>query len=413
VSGIGAPRKRRRWIWWVVLAVVAVVVAAILLPKLFSSSNGQVTYTTAKVERTTLRAVVSGSGTLVVAGVTAVQPGITGEVKDLSVKLGDTVTPGQLLFRLVNSDLDAAVTRAEVSYEQAKQKVKQAEISLTQEQNALYSLEHPSSVGTEPPKAVDATAVSLQKQKVTLASMGVKSAKMDRGTAATALDQAQENADKRTVTAPVAGVITALSAQNGQALGSGSSNSQTSGGTGAAEISDMSTLRARVQVNEVDLVNVKLGQKATVQFDALPTGDASGTVSAIAPTGTNTQGVVTYDVDVTLDVIDARLKPGMSCTVEAVTETKENALAVPTSALRIDASTQQKYVQVVTGQTPKRTDVKTGIVVGTTTEIVSGLTEGQTVVSSSASTSSSASGTSGSDRGGPGGGMGAMFGGRD
>ncbi|HEX9093749.1 MAG TPA: efflux RND transporter periplasmic adaptor subunit [Coriobacteriia bacterium] len=407
------PRKRRRWIWWVVLGVVVLVVAAIVVPRLLSSSNGEATYATAKVERRTLTSTVSGSGNLAASGVTQVQPGITGTVEDLSVKLGDTVKAGQLLFRIVNADLDSAELRAEASYQQAKQQVQQAKNSLTQSKNSLYNAQHPSAMGTATP-AVDAKAVSLGKQQVTAAQLGVTSANRSLDSASLALKQARDNADKRTVSAPLGGVITSLSAVNGQSLSSGGSSASAagggSGGSGAAEISDLSTLRARVQVNEVDLVKVQLGQHAAVQFDALPGGDVSGTVSAISPTGTNTQGVVTYDVDVTLSAIDPRLKPNMSCTVEISIETKENALVVPTSAVKSDASTGKKYVSVVSadGLQFSNVEVSVGIAVGTSTEILTGLTEGQTVVTS---TASSTSGTTGGNQRGGMGGMGAMFGG--
>jgi RND family efflux transporter MFP subunit len=413
MSGVGAPRKRRRWIWWVVLGVVAVAVAAVVLPGLLTPASTTSTVTTGTVERRALTATVSGSGNLAVSSATQVQPGITGTVEDLSIKLGDTVTAGQTLFVLVNGDLDTAVTRAEAAYQQSKQQVQQANINLTKAQNDLYKLQHPSAPATGPVPPVDANAVNLAKQQVTAAQMGVTSAKLDQSSASQALKQAQDDADKRTVTAPVGGLVTVLNAQNGQSLSGGGSSStsaagSTSGSTGAVEISDLSTLRARVQVNEVDLVNIKIGQKANISFDSLPDADASGTVSAIAPTGTNTQGVVTYDVDLTLDTIDARLRPSMSCTADIVTETKGAALVVPTSALRTDTSTKKKYVFVVEGQNSARADVTTGLVVGTDTEILTGLTEGQTIVTSPATTSSS----SGSgNRSGPGGGMGAMFGG--
>jgi RND family efflux transporter MFP subunit len=413
VSATAAPKKRRRWVWWVILgAAVVVVAAAVALSGVLGGNSTDTSLLTATVTKTDLTATVSGSGSLVAEGVTQVDPGITGTVENLSVKLGDTVTAGQLLFRLVNDDLDNAVTRARSSYQQSKQQVQQAQISLTKAQSDLDKAEHPSSVGTAPPAPVDATAVKLAKQQVTLAQMGVTSAKLSQTSASEALAQAQDNADKRTVKAPVGGLVTALNAVNGQALGSGGSSSQSGGSSGgAAEISDLATLRASVQINEVDLVKVKLGQKATITYDALPDSSASGTVTAIAPKGTSTQGVVTYDVVVTLEKIDPRLRPNMSCTVEIVTETKAAALVVPTAAIKIDSTTNQKYVLVVSGRdgSTSKADVKTGLVVGTTTEILSGVTEGQTVVTSSSSSSSS----SGNNRSGPGGGMGAMFGGRD
>jgi macrolide-specific efflux system membrane fusion protein len=227
-----------------------------------------------------------------------------------------------------------------------------------------------------------------------------------------ALKQAEDTADKRTVTAPVGGLITVLNAQNGQSLSGGGSSGMSAGGsnsssTGAVEISDLGTLRARVKVNEVDLVKIKLGQKASVSFDALPAAAASGTVSAIAPTGTSTQGVVTYDVDVTLATIDARLRPNMSCTVDVVVDTKENALVVPTSALRTDATTKKKYVLLVTNQQSQQVDVTIGLVVGTTTEILTGLKEGDVIVTTSAASGTSTTGSGGGGRSG----IGAMMGG--
>lgn len=416
MSGAGVPKKRPRWIWWAVLAVVAAVIAAITLPRLFTSSTASTDYTTGTVTRTALTATVSGSGSLAVAGVTEVQPGITGTVEDLSVKLGDTVKAGQTLFTIVNPDLGAAVLRAEASYSQAKQQVQQAAVGVTQASNTLYNLQHPSSVGTGPAPAVDSRAVSLAKKQVTLAKLGVTSADLNLDSASTALKQARDTADKRTVTAPVDGLITVLSAQNGQSLtGSGSSGTSaagsTSGSTGAVEISDLGTLRARVQVNEVDLVKIKLGQKANVTYDALPNDSASGTVSAIAPTGTSTQGVVTYDVDITLDKIDSRLRPNMSCSVDIVVETKESALVVPTSALRTDSATKKKYVILLDGANATQADVTTGLVVGTNTEVLTGLKEGDTIVTSYATSTSSSTSSSSSNRSGGMGGIGAIMGG--
>ena len=135
--------------------------------------------------------------------------------------------------------------------------------------------------------------------------------------------------------------------------------------------------------------SIKLGQKANVSYDALPNDSASGTVSAIAPTGTSTQGVVTYDVDITLDKIDPRLRPNMSCSVDIVVETKESALVVPTSALRTDSTTKKKYVILLNGTNATQADVTTGLVVGTNTEILTGLKEGDTIVTSYATSTTS------------------------
>lgn len=414
MSGTGTPKKRRRWMWWAVLAVVVVAVAAIVVPML-TRGTAATTYTAATVERTTLNVTVSGSGNGVVADVTEVQPGITGTVKSLSVKLGDAVAKGEVLFKIVNADLDAAVTRAHNSLTQAKQQYSNAKTSVIQAEAAVYKAENPAPVGGVIPP-VDATAVTIAKQQLASAKLGRTAAAGSVTSARAALSQAQDNAAARTVTAPVGGVITVLNAVNGQSLsggGSGSSGSSAasagSSSNSAVEISDLSTLRARVAVNEVDLVSVKVGMEAAVTFDALPDLVASGTITAIAPTGSSTGGVVTYAVDITLVKADARLRPTMSCTAEITIATRPSTLVVPSSAVRTNAATKTKYVLVGDQNTGAitQTDVTTGVVVGTRTEILTGLTEGQTVLIG-ASTSSS-TGTGG-NQGGPGGGMGAFFG---
>jgi multidrug efflux pump subunit AcrA (membrane-fusion protein) len=423
MSAAAAPKKRRKWVKWVVIAAAVVVVGWVAL-SLFSGGQQTTGYTTATVQRQALQATVSGSGNAVVSDVTEVQPGITGTVTDLSVKLGQTVKAGQLLFRITNPDLDAAVQRAQAGYDQSLQQEEQAQAGVLQAENNLYSLQHPkaTTVGTHTvTTAVDQRAVTLAKEQVHVAELGQTSANANLDSASTALSQAKDNAAKRTVTAPVGGVVTVLNAQNGQALtgnssssSSGSSAASASGSSNSAvEISDLSTLRAQVQINEVDLVNVKVGQEATVTFDALSDVTESGKVSAIAPTGTNSSGVITYNVNITLKSVDPRLRPTMSCTADIVTETKASTLVVPSAAVHTDSTTQQKYVEVLSsnGQVVQ-VAVKTGIVVGTQTEIVSGLTEGQAVVtgtttSGSSTSSTTASSTAGARRGG----IGAIFGG--
>lgn len=413
MSAKGAPKKRRRWIGWAALAAVVVAVAVIAVSMLGTSTTASAV-PTAKVERTTLKVVVSGSGNVVVDDVTEVQPDVNGTVKGLAVKLGDTVKKGDVLFKIVNDDLDAAVTRAKASYSQSSQSVEQAKSSVIQAENALYNAQHPSATPSDPSPSVDSRAVTLAKQQVAVAKAGLTTARINLTSAGTALSQARDDADARTVTAPVSGVVTVLNAQNGQSLGSSSqasgasAASASSSSNSAVEISDLSTLRARISINEADLVSVAVGQIAAVTFDALPDVTATGTITAIAPTGTNSAGVITYNVDVTLDSLDPLLRPTMSCTAEIITDTRTDTLAVPSSAVHTDSASGAKYcvVQAADGST-NQVVVKTGKVVGTKTEILSGLTEGQTVVTSSTGTTTSNSSN------GPGGmgGVGAMLGG--
>ena len=433
------PKKRLHWIWWVLLAVLVIGVAAIVLPMLNGGGTTS-NVTTAQVTRQTLQATVSGSGNAIVSDVTEVQPGISGTVQDLSVKLGQSVTAGEQLFTISNPSLDTAVEKDEASYQQSRQQVRSAKANLTQARNNLYNIQHPGNAGAKPLQdEVYERSVKLAEQQVCAAEVGVTAAEEGLDGSSQTLSVDRDNADKRTVTAPVSGVITALNAANGVALSGGGNSSSSSGSSSsgsasaasvsssansAVEIADLSTLKAEIQINEVDLVNVKVGQSASVTFDALPSGPVSGTVTAVAPTGVNSSGVVSYNVDITLASVDKRLRPTMSCSADINTATHTDALVVSSAAVHTNATSQTHYVVVLASDGSERqVTVTTGLIVGTQTEILSGLQAGQTVVTSStssttsgststnASSSTTASGSSSSTRRpAGGGGLGILFG---
>lgn len=149
-----------------------------------------------------------------------------------------------------------------------------------------------------------------------------------------------------------------------------------------------------LSLNEVDVSKVKVGDKATLTFDAVPDLSITGTVAEINPIGTVTSGVVNYTVKITLDTQDARVKSGMSVTAAIQTGIAQNVVTVPTAAIKTTNGTS--YVMTVPdGDTstpaetgtgvylataPTRTEVQVGITDGTTTEITSGLTDGQSIV---------------------------------
>ncbi len=149
---------------------------------------------------------------------------------------------------------------------------------------------------------------------------------------------------------------------------------------------------AEVSMNEVDVAKIKLGQKATLTFDAVSGLTITGEISEIDSVGTVSQGVVTYNVKITFDTNDERVKPGMSVSAEIITDVKQDVLIVPNGALKTEGG--QSYVEVldspdpevagtqgVTSKiAPRQVSVETGISNDTSTEIVSGLTEGDKII---------------------------------
>lgn len=212
--------------------------------------------------------------------------------------------------------------------------------------------------------------------------------------------------------APFDGVIATMNAKTGQTAPSPIATIVTK------------TMVAEISFGETDIAKIKIGQKATLTFDAVEDLTISGKVSAIDVIGTSSQGVVSYNVKIVMDVQDDRIKSGMSTTATIIIDTKTDALYVPNSAVKTQQGAKyvlkvadtvadsdiQNTAGVILKTSPARQTVETGVSDDTSTEITSGLSEGDVVVSSTvASTSATKTSTSTKTTtggGGPGGGIG-------
>jgi multidrug efflux pump subunit AcrA (membrane-fusion protein) len=481
-----APRRRRskRGRLWGAIAIVAavLVVSGFLVYSALGKNKSATQYVTQQVTTGTLTVAVTGSGTTVSNSSTAVDPGVSGTVTQLEVRLGSHVKEGQVLFVIDNPDLDASVQQAKAQYQQAQSSVTKAWQQLSQAKTGLTTsvqqaqsqyLQAKSSTAkayqqeiaakselnalkarqASNPASVTASAMAIAQQNYNAAVSSYQSAVVNQQTAYTnykqakslaqqsydaalesynaavsskqssymSYQQAVQTADKRTVTAPMAGYLTSLNVQNGDQLGgtSGSakttvaSGSSTSGSTSTPiVITDLSDLVAQVNISETDRPNVKTGQKVEVTFDALPDVTITGKVSEIDAVGTNTQGVVTYGVTVVFDVQDSGLKPAMTASASIVTAVYTDVVLAPNAAIKTDAS-GGKYVQVLAtaNGTPQNVTVTTGAAGDSQTVITSGLKGGENVVTSTITPGSSTTGSSSGRQGGFGGpGAGALLG---
>lgn len=179
--------------------------------------------------------------------------------------------------------------------------------------------------------------------------------------------------------APFEGVIGTLTAKVGQSSG-------TSVGTLITKEKIVS-----IPFNEVDVSQIKIGQKAKLNLDAITGLEIPGTVLEIDEVGTVSSGVVTYNVKIAFDNNDERIKPGMSVSADVITNQKNDILTVSSSAVKTRQG--ETYVEVLNESGMlMRKKVEVGISDDSITEIVNGLNEGDTVVTrtSSGSISSSA-----------------------
>lgn len=235
------------------------------------------------------------------------------------------------------------------------------------------------------------------------AQASVNSANEALADAQRAYDYAKTEADKREVKAPASGTVLSLSAETGASVGGATGGTSTASGP-LAQIADLSSLCVDVEVNEMDVSSIKVGQSAKATFTAFPDLELDARIASIASVSTRSEsegsagasagrsGVVTFAVKTVIDKPDARLKPGMSASLRILTKDVPNVLVVPTSALvEEDGAT---YVYVATDEqatSTERRDVVVSDRTGVEAAIQSGLEEGEVVLVSSSDDASSPS----------------------
>jgi len=197
------------------------------------------------------------------------------------------------------------------------------------------------------------------------------------------LREAKEKLNDYYIRAPFSGVVANVNVEKGDIVGS------------SATICSLITKQqiAEVSLNELDAAKVKLGQKATLTFDAIENLSITGEVIGVDTLGTLSQGVVSYTIKIGFDVQDERIKPGMTVSASIIVDVRQNALLVPNSAIK--ANNGAFYVQVVEGgnnlntanasgldvsNSLKMRTVEVGASNDTMTEVLSGLKEGEVIV---------------------------------
>lgn len=236
------------------------------------------------------------------------------------------------------------------------------------------------------------------------AQASIDTAEQARTTAERTLEEANEKGEKRTVKAPKTGTLITLSAQTGAAVGGaegGTTTSPSSGSGALAAIADVSQMRVNMQINEVDITNVKVGQRAKVTFSSIQGLEQEARVVDVATTAAGASdgtggggGVASFNVVCVIPKPDKRLKPGMTANVTIYTSDIPMALVVPNDAVlelsdgtSVDVVTNAEELAANPEAKPvtERRKVQVGEKNSTQTVITSGLYEGDVVLVGGAS----------------------------
>jgi len=192
----------------------------------------------------------------------------------------------------------------------------------------------------------------------------------DIAAAQAAVDAAQATLDHAQLLAPFSGTITEVDVSTGDLVSAGDT---------AFRIDDLNSIYIDLEISEVDLTSLKVGQQATLEFDALPDKEYTGEVTEIGMIGTVSQGVVNYPVTVRVTDADENIRPGMTASVTITTDQANDVLVVPNKA--IHTSSGQRTVTVLFEGQQISVPVTVGLVNDSVSEVTSDqLRQGDTVV---------------------------------
>ena len=281
--------------------------------------------------------------------------------------------------------------------------ITQAQDAVTQAQASLASAQAKLDEDNAGPKAADVASAksALAQAQANLTTTAGPPLASDVALAQQSVNQAQANYDQAklnlsnaTLTAPFDGMIAAVNANVGEQVGSAA----------IFTLVDPTQVRIDGTVDETDLPKLAVGQAATVTFDALPGTTLNGKVIAISPSGTATQGVVSYLVSVSVDSTGKTLPAGMSATISITTDRKDNVLLLPLRAVQTRGQTHTvQLLPADKNAKPEVKQVEIGSQNDTDVEITSGLKPGDQVIIPTTSTAQPRVNVGGGGFGGPGG----------
>ena len=324
--------------------------------------------------------VLTGKGYVTARRRATVSSKVTGKVIEVNVEEGMAVREGQVLARLDDSTLQAALRLYRAQLEAAKRQIPEMEVRLEQARVQLQRQERLRKEGLNTPNDIDNSKAEVDSLVARIASAQetVKVAESQIAMQQTAIDDT-------VIRAPFSGVALSKDAQPGEMVSPVSAG----GGftrTGISTIVDMSSLEIEVDVNESYINRVSAGQPVTAVLDAYPGFEIPASVIAVVPTADRQKATVL--VRIGFKKLDPRILPDMGVGVTflreaeasgaAASQSAQSVTLVPQGAVKTDSGTT--FVFLVTGQTVERRAVKIGGTDGDRVEVLAGLKGGDRVV---------------------------------
>ena len=407
--------KSRKILIYLALSAIVLILFA-LIGKKAGWFGKAITYkvTTENTLRRDLTEIITANGKIQPETEVKITPDVSGEIVELAVKDGDAVKMGQFLLKIKPDIYMSARDRSQAALNAARANLANAKAMLVQVE-ARYEqarLSYNRSVKLWNERTISESewegaqsAYEVARAEVTAVQQNVAASEFSVQSAEATLKEASENLIKTSVYAPIDGIITLLNIEKGERV----VGTELMSGTEMLRVANLDRMEVLTEVNENDIVRVKLNDSALIEVDAFPDRKFKGLVTEIANSATSTgltaDQVTNFEVKILLlkesysDLISKEkpqpFRPGMSASVDIMTESKIGVLSVPLQSVTMMADSLIKADSIPTGSNEsgpkevvfvyedgkvKTTVVKTGIQDNSYIEIISGLMENMEVV---------------------------------
>src|SRR5437763_3799109 len=320
-------RRRRK------ILIGSAVAALLLIIALFVAGKREkpIPVTTEKAVLRTILQTVSATGKIQPETEVKISPEVAGEITELPVEDGMQVKKGDLLLKIKPDSYKALLEQQEAAISSAKATNLQQKATMLKTEHDLRR-----SKDLFEKKLVSEQEYNAAEAANDVAKNTYESSLHEIERAQAASSHARDQLSKTTIYSPMDGTITVLNSKLGERLVA----TNQFAGTEVMRVADLSHMQAVVDVNENDVVNVKLGDKASIKIDAYADRKFKGVVQQIANTGKTTgagtqEEVTNFEVKIRINDHDVALRPGLSCTADIETSMVKDAVAVPTQTVTI------------------------------------------------------------------------------
>ena len=333
VAAAPSSRKKRwsRKKRYIIFGSIGLLLLWIISSIISSKREKPIPITTEKAVRKTIVQTVSATGKVQPETEVKISPEVAGEIIELPVEDGMPIKKGDLLVRIKPEFYKAQLDQQEAAISSAKAITLQQKASMTKAEQDLKRSQDLFSKKMIAESDFTAAQAAYDMAKNTHESSLHQIEQAQAGSS-----QARDLLFKTTIYSPLEGTVTVLNSKLGERVVA----TNQFAGTEVMRVADLTHMQAVVDVNENDVVNVKLGDKTDIKIDAYGDRKFKGTVQQIANTGKTTgagtqEEVTNFEVKISIDEHDVSLRPGLSCTADIETNVVKNVVAVPMQSVTI------------------------------------------------------------------------------